>query len=69
MCVFTVYVCVWVHMHGPVLSESVGTKGGRGKRGKGGAHFRPEFLLCSGQVVVGGLPDTFHLVPGGHLNH
>ena len=29
----------------------------------------PEFLLCSGQVEVGGLPDAFHSAPGGHLSH
>jgi hypothetical protein len=39
--------------------------GVREKRG-GRAHFRPEFL-CSGQADVGGLPDTFHVVLGGHL--
>jgi hypothetical protein len=40
---------------------------GRGCRGRGGlgesAHILPEFL-CSGQVDTGGLPDTFHWVPG-----
>jgi hypothetical protein len=42
---------------------------GQGKVGKGGACVWPEFLLCSGQVDVGGLPDAFHSAPGGHLSH
>ena len=29
------------------------------------AYIWPEFLLCSGQVDVGGLPDAFHLAPVG----
>ena len=38
-------------------------KGVRGRRGGRIALVRPEFLLCSGQVDVGGLPDAFHLDP------
>ena len=54
-----------------VMFYYVGTKKGvRGKRGKGRiAHVRPEFLLCSGQVAVEGLPDSFHWALGGHLSH
>ena len=46
----------------------VGTKGVSGKGGRKACTW-PEFLLYSGQVAdAGGLPDTFHLAPGGHLN-
>jgi hypothetical protein len=40
---------------------------GPGERGGGRiAHAPPEFLLCFEQVDTGGLPDAFHLAPGGH---
>lgn len=42
-------------------AEDVGEEGGKER-----ACIRPEFL-CSGQVDAGQLPDTFHVVPGGHL--
>ena len=42
-------------------------RGCREKRGEGGAHVQPEFLLCSGQVDMGGLPDAFYSAAGGHL--
>jgi hypothetical protein len=45
-------------------------KRGEGEEGGGRiAHVRPEFLLCSREADVGGLPDTFHLALGGHLSH
>jgi hypothetical protein len=44
-------------------------KGGRGKKERGRlASSGPEFLLCSGQVDLGGLPDAFHSAPGGYNN-
>ena len=53
------------------FKEPVGTK--KGKEGKERerriAHVWPEFHLCSGQADMGGLPDAFHSVPGGHLSH
>jgi hypothetical protein len=40
----------------------VETKRGVGEEGEGRiAHVWPEFLLCSGQVEAGGLPDAFYL--------
>ena len=43
---------------------------GAGEGGVGRiAHIWPEFLLCSGQADVGGLPDAFHSALGGHLSH
>jgi hypothetical protein len=49
---------------------SVGTKKGAGERGgREEVHVRPEFLLCSGQADMGGLPVAFHSAPGGHLSH
>jgi hypothetical protein len=47
----------------------LGTKKGKGKRGRKRAHIWPEFLLCSGQADMGRLPDTFHLALGWHLRH
>ena len=45
----------------------MGTEGGQGKEGEGRiAHVWPEFLLCSGQADLGGLPDAFHSDPGGN---
>jgi hypothetical protein len=39
-----------------------------GNRGVGeSAHVPPEFL-CSGWADMGGLLDTFHMAPGGHLD-
>jgi hypothetical protein len=49
---------------------TVGTKRGAGEEGgREDSMHQPEFLLCSGQVDVGGLPDTFHSAPGAHLSH
>ena len=42
-------------------STGVGTKREAGEEeGEKIAHTQREFHLCSGQVDVGGLPDTFH---------
>ena len=49
--------------------DCVGQRGYRGKRGRKKARVRTEFLLCSGLQDEGGLPDAFHLAPGGHLSH
>jgi hypothetical protein len=43
---------------------------GPGEEGGGRiAHIQKEFLLCSGQVDTGGLPNAFCSAPGGHLSH
>ena len=43
--------------------------GKRGRRGRERLRVQPEFLLCSGQADMEGLPDAFHLAPGEHLSH
>ena len=53
-----------------VYKTICGKEKGAGEEGEGRiAHVWPEFLLCSGQADMGGLPDTFHSAPGGHLSH
>ena len=50
--------------------KAVGTKRGLGKEGEGRrACAQPEFLLCSGHVDAGGLPDAFHWDLDGHLSN
>ena len=50
-------------------STGVGTKRESGEEeGEKIAHTQPEFHLCSGQADMGGLPNTFHSAPGGHLS-
>jgi hypothetical protein len=45
-------------------------KRGLGKKEEGRiAHIWPEFLLCSEQADVEGLPNAFYSAPGGHLSH
>jgi hypothetical protein len=38
-----------------------------GKRGVGERARVPLEFWCSGRVDRGGLPDAFHVAPGGHL--
>ena len=52
--------------HSPLCT--VGTKRGQ-RKGRGIAHARPEFLLCTEQADTRELLDAFHLALGGHLSH
>ena len=52
--------------HSPLCT--VGTNRGQ-RKGRGIAHARPEFLLCTEQADTRELLDAFHLALGGHLSH
>ena len=54
------------HGHSNTHSLTLRGCGCSGRSGRERARIPPEFL-CSGQVAMGGLPDTFHTALGGHL--
>ena len=67
MCIFSFELKLYVGLLLFVGNKIKGDPGDPGEKwGRKICHVRPEFL-CSGQAEAGGLPDAFHLAPGGHL--
>lgn len=65
---FGIFNSKWAELHQHMCTY--GPYGGcQGKKRGKRAQVPPEFLLCSGQADIEGLPDVFHFTPGGHLSH